>query len=490
VAAGLSTLSVSESAHAHGGVVRAFEILNHPANPETFVLRSDVWGFFHSHDAGKSWQWSCSEVYGTKSTEVNHTQMTLTKSGRLIVANAFDGMHYTDDFCSWNQSTGLDDLLVADVRIHGNDVMALTSTGGEGGISNIIWLSKDQGKSFEPFNADLPKDIVLTSLGIAPSDPQRVYALGLVIGAPEGVILRSKDGGQTFERFAAPAVDTARLAVRIQAMHPTNPDVVFEWIDLPEDVNQDSHDQIKVTTDGGKTWTPVFSGKGDLPGLAISPDAQTVVISGAVDGVHTGSLDAVLAGAEGALTLVNPRPVWGLLWNENGLYGGNNNFSQKDTPETYTLGISRNEGETFDEIVNICDFKFSHCQAGQQGYDLCRYNWDDASEAGGFKKDFWLNSGRCNVDGGLVGSGGSSSSGGTSGSGGNTGASGGSAPASGGSTPASGGSTPASTGGSKNQGSVRKGGCAMSAPGSAAQSGSLLALALGALGLRSLRRRR
>ena len=490
VAAALSTLAVSNNAHAHGGVVRAFEILNHPAKPETFVLRSDVWGFFHSNDGGKSWQWSCSEVYGTKSTDVNHTQMALTASGRLLVANAFKGMHYTDDFCSWSKSSGLDDLLVSDVRIHSTGVLALTSTGSEDGISNIIWLSKDQGKTFETFNADLPKDIVLSSIAVAPSDPERVYAMGVVIGKSEGVILRSKDGGKTFERFTAPAVEASRLSVRIQAVHPTNPDVVFEWVDLPEDLNQDAHDQISVTTDGGEAWATVFAGKGDLPGFAISPDAATLVISGAVDGVHSGSLDAVLAQANGALTQVNPRPVWGLLWNENGLYGGNNNFSPKDTPETYTLGLSSNQGETFDEIVNICEFQFSYCQEGQQGHDLCKYNWDDASEAGGFKKDFWLNSGRCDPDGGLAGSGGGSSSGGGGSSSGGASGSGAVTSASGGSAPSNGGG-PAGTGGKggSNQGGV-DGGCAMSAPGSATSSGGLLAFALGAIGLGFLRRRR
>ena len=486
VAAALSTLAATETAHAHGGVVRAFEILNNPAQPERFVLRSDVWGFFHSNDGGKSWQWSCSEVYGTKSTTVNHAQMALNDSGRLIVANGFEGISYTDNFCSWSKATGLDELLVADVRIHGTDVIALSSTGGEDGIANVIWVSKDQGQSFEKTAAELPKDIVLQSISYAPSDPDRVYLTGLVIGKPEGVVMRSKDGGKTFERHAAPAVEATRMNVRIQAVHPTNPDVVFAWIDLPEDLNQDSHDQLVLTTDGGTTWKTLFAGKGDLPGFAISPDAATVVISGAVDGVHTGSMDAVLAGTDGALTQVNSRPVWGLLWNEKGLYGGNNNFSVKGTPETYTLGISKNDGETFDEIVNVCDFQFTQCDKGTAGRDLCQYNWDDPSEAGGFKKDFWINSGRCNPDGGLVGSGGSGSGGGTASGG--TSASGGASGSSGEPNPSTGGN-PSGSGGQPSD-TEDGGGCTMSVPGNTTPSAGLLALALGAIGLRMFRRRR
>jgi photosystem II stability/assembly factor-like uncharacterized protein len=461
LAAALAISSAASTASAHGGVVRAFQVLNERSNPNTFVIRSDVWGFFYSNDAGQSWKWSCAEPYQSISTAVNHTQMDLVGNGRLIVANAFKGVFYTDTFCDWSQATGLDGELVADVKnAGGNDVMALTSTGGQDGkIKNRLWSSTDKGSSFAPMSSSLPTDVVLSNFAIAPSNPDVIYAMGLVLESTDGVIFRSEDGGKTFARFTAPTPpDATLLSVRIAAIHPTNPDVVFEWIDLPESLGQNSPDALNYTKDGGKSWHKLFTATGDLPGLAISPDGKTLVISGSVDGVYSGKMDDILAADDGstALTQVNALSAWGLLWNEKGLYGGTDNFSLRGTPQTYTLGLSTDEGKSFDEVVNICQFQYPTCATGTQVRELCDFLWESpAKEAGGFRQDFWVSSGRCpgQVDGGV-------------GSGADAGRGDGGKPA------------------------KDDGGCALSAPTSATPSGGLVALGMSAFALTLFRRLR
>jgi hypothetical protein len=501
-------LTGATRASAHGGFARAFQVLNQPTNPKLFIIRSDVWGLFYSTDAGQSWNWSCAEPFQSNSLSANHNQMDLVGTGRLIVASGFNGIFYTDTFCDWSQSTGLDNELVVDVKnAGGNDVMVLTSTGGgaNGGISNQLWISTDKGASFKVTSSSLPTDVVLSNFAIAPSDPKVIYVVGQVLQGTKGVGFRSADGGKTFARFDAPSLEDApRVTLRIAAIHPTNPDVVFEWLDQPEGLGETLPDEQHFTTDGGKTWHKLFVGQGDMPGLAISPDNKTLAVSGAVDGVYSGKLDDVLKAADGstALTQVNPRPVWGLLWNETGLYGGNNNFANRGVAEDYTLGLSKDSGASFSEIVNICQMQYPTCATGTQVRELCDFLWESpAKDAGGFKQDFWVNSGRCpdQVDGGTSSSGGATSSGGgpsSSGATGNAGGSGGS----GGATGATGGSAGSQgAGGSSNDnggtgsaGTPAKksddGGCALGAPSSSTPSGGLLALGMSAIGLAFFRR--
>jgi hypothetical protein len=330
--------------------------------------------------------------------------MLLLPGDRLLVGNSFRGVRYTDDYCSWATPTGLGDEVLADVKhAGGSSVVALTATGHEGSIDNALWRSEDRGASFTRFGAKLPTDIVTQNLALSPSDGARVYAVGQVVetAPPVGVFLRSDDGGSTFQRFAAPSSDATVQTLRISAVHPTNPDVVFVWVDLPEELGKDAPDELWLTADGGTSWKQVFSGGGDLPGLALSPDGERIAISGSVDGVWTGALADVLRDGRTALEQTRSLPIWGLLWQEQGLYGGNDNFPPRGTPEAFTFGVSRDEGRTFAEVTNICQVEFSLCSAASLVGQACTDLWDDPSQAGGFIQDFWERSGRCTADAGL-----------------------------------------------------------------------------------------
>jgi hypothetical protein len=68
-------------ASAHGGIPRAQGIFFEPENPSNIILRSDVWGFFQSTNAGESWSWSCAEVYGGQSTSTQKRSFALLPGG-------------------------------------------------------------------------------------------------------------------------------------------------------------------------------------------------------------------------------------------------------------------------------------------------------------------------------------------------------------------------------------------------------------------------
>ena len=450
-------LTAVSAAEAHGGIPRAFEFLENEARPGQLVMRSDVWGFFHSSDGGKHWQWSCSNVYGTAALLTEHVEMAFTKTGRLLVSNSFEGLRYTDDFCNWSRAEGFvlpsnvdsAPLLKDVVVLPDGTVLALTSNGTDEGLLNLFWVSHDDGATFT-ISGDLKRpDDAYSSVGLS-REGNRIYVLGQAMGTSQTVLLRTDDGGGTYQRLDGPPLSNPSMKQRIQAVHPNNPDLVFVWLDLIEEEKQDLPDEVWFTSDAGNTWRPLVKSDGDLPGFAFSPDGDRVAVAGTREGVRSGSIQDVLDGRE--LPKVNSLQTWGLLWNDAGLHAGKDNFAPRGTPETFTVGISQDEGKTFEESVSICDFQFSHCAAGTAGHDMCEPFWNPPEDrAGAFVIDYKVNSGRCESE-----------------------------PDAGAGNSSDAGASPAPK---------DDPGCSCSTPGTSAPGAAALALAVSAMGLRLLRRR-
>lgn len=138
-----------------------------------------------------------------------------------------------------------------DVRFHpaeGRVYAAISAQGTKTGI----WRSNDGGATWRHLTNGLPSpDLVLrTSLAIAPSDPEVLYALMGSPGRPSKVVgpFRSSDGGDTWtsvggEHFMAERQMNYNNTI---VVHPTDSDhVLCGGVD------------VHRTTDGGRTWTQV-----------------------------------------------------------------------------------------------------------------------------------------------------------------------------------------------------------------------------------------
>jgi MYXO-CTERM domain-containing protein len=398
----LGALLVGVNAHADGGIPRAVDILFEPGNPSDIVIRSDFWGLFRSKDAGKTWQYACSELFGGNSKQGSRNSVLVAKGGRILVAAQFKGMQMTDDLCSWHEAPSLSGHLVQSVTSAGTDFYALsadgvTSDSGASGVVSEVWRSTDGGDTWKAFGTRVPGNFSGASLAFAPSDDQRVYVLGTELQSQKTVMVHSIDGASSWVSVPITTADPG-AQIRIQAVHPKRPDVVFVWMDsTPPSAGQVVPDEVWGTKDGGATWSKVYTGKGDLPGLAISPDGTQVLISGPEDGdgIQGATVDDALSQGQAAFHPVFTGKVWGLTWNDGGLFAGNNNFTGRDSNGTplpaYTLGVSNDEGKTFSPLMSVCQLEYATCPSGTDMDQACHGPFYGL---GGYEIDY-LKSSRC-----------------------------------------------------------------------------------------------
>jgi len=144
------------------------------------------------------------------------------------------------------------------------------------GPTNGLFKSTDGGTTWRQLTEGLPANLQHAELVIAPSQPQRLYAIvaagggGRGGGGGGGVFYRSDDGGETWTK---PTTDNRAGNQRVSESNPfvdpTDPDRVFVT------------DVVSFRSlDGGRTWTPFKGAPGgeDYQGMWINPDDPDVMI--------------------------------------------------------------------------------------------------------------------------------------------------------------------------------------------------------------------
>jgi hypothetical protein len=154
----------------------------------------------------------------------------------------------------------------------------------------------------------LPDDVFPLTIDAAPSDESRVYISGyLDQGDHSSVLLRSDDGGLTFQRTAIPGTADYHLAW-IAAVDPQRADRIYVRVQHPMSTD------IWSSDDGARAFRRTFSGAGSLLGFAVSPDGQRVAVGGPLDGVWIGSADLMNLSHQQSIA-----PTC-LGWSSSGLY--------------------------------------------------------------------------------------------------------------------------------------------------------------------------
>ncbi|HJL16115.1 MAG TPA: MYXO-CTERM sorting domain-containing protein [Sandaracinaceae bacterium LLY-WYZ-13_1] len=268
---GLLLLSAA-SAAAHGRPPVLGSLHAAPGDPSRLVARA-TWGLAISDDGGDGWRWLCSAVMGVDAR--NEDPALAVMEGGVLLAGTFEGLRRsTDGGCTWTRPSGaLADVYVLDLwRVDARVALAVAA-GPEG--EDRLYRTEDAGRSWRP-TAGRFGEVLVARVRTAPSDPSRVYASGAVPAVAGGerraFVLRSDDGGASFEPFELPLRDGERQ-LQIWAVDPRDPDVLYGQV-LHFD-GEEAPERVVRSEDGGRGFETVL----EIPwvgGLMVEPSGAVL----------------------------------------------------------------------------------------------------------------------------------------------------------------------------------------------------------------------
>ncbi|MDC3952938.1 MYXO-CTERM sorting domain-containing protein [Polyangium jinanense] len=356
--AALSLLVPAES-HANGRFPIADQLVVDPKDPSHIVLRT-TYGVLESSDAGGTWSWICEGAVGYGGTQ--DPAIGVLGDG-TILAGVFEGLSVSHDRgCSWGfVQDPLKDEYVIDVSVHRDDPsrgVAITSTGkGTDGFHVILAETADNGATWTQAGTPILSDFIALTVDVAPSKPERIYASGIVGKSFAPAIERSDDRGATWTRTYLDASFASGVPF-LAAIDPQNPDRVYLRL------SADPVDKLLVSEDAGASFTEVFTAADDLLGFALSPDGTRVAVGGPKDGVQ------IANAADLAFQKVSDIYTRCLTWTTAGIYACGNQFD-----DGFTVGFSKDEGKTFENLYNLPDICPLACGEGATTPAACLMTW-------------------------------------------------------------------------------------------------------------------
>lgn len=317
------------NARANGRFPAANQIVVAPSDPNHIVVRT-TYGILVSRDGGKAWDWICEQA--VEWTGQYDPPVTLTKNGALI-AGIYDHLGVgTQGGCVWDRPPPLDQQYVVDVSTQKNDtqvVVALTSNPIAGGMFiTQVWRSSDNGANWTQLGVDLPSDFVGTTLDVAPSDPKFIVASGQIGKGGPGVLQVSNDDGMTWVKHDIPGTDIDHVPY-IAGIDPNDPLKIYVRLTGAQGV-------LLATSNGGGSWTNVFTGQGILKGFALAPDGSSILAGGETDGIHQ------ISTADFSETQISTVHAQCLVWTENAIFA-----CGPEAKDGFTVGKSVDGGKTF-----------------------------------------------------------------------------------------------------------------------------------------------
>jgi photosystem II stability/assembly factor-like uncharacterized protein len=230
-----------------------------PTVPPTLLTN---FGLVFQAPGGSRYELVCDDYLGGRAP----LRVARRSDGQLLVPGV-TGLYATTDgqsaACGIVRAEGsLGDRSVADVAIApaAAGVPAAQSTvwalSGELEAPRSLHVSSDGGASFSV--KQTLSGGVFARILVAPSDPRTLYVAGYQGNTPL-VLLESSDGGDSFTSHTAGPELFARSApgVEVLGVHPTQPRVLLLAAGSPSGA-----DEIWRSTDGGASWTKVFTLQG------------------------------------------------------------------------------------------------------------------------------------------------------------------------------------------------------------------------------------
>lgn len=294
----------ANSAGANGRFPATNQVIARPGHAEQLALRT-TFGLLRSDDGGAHWDWVCEDAVGYSG--VVDPPLAWHRDGALV-AGLFDGLSTSSDTaCTWSRDPSIGKQVVVDVsaaNAEATRLEALTgsydpqSPPGQPRYVSAIWTSSLDAKAWTQSSSLLPSDVLVESFDRAASDAQRVYVTGEseAGGSRVGVFLRSRDGGQSWDRKSFPFEPNGERSLFLAAIDPVRADRLYVR------TNGTESGRVLVSDDAGETFRVVWSGA-NPQGFALSPDGARVWVGSFRDGLSRA------ATSDFVFTTVNRTPI-------------------------------------------------------------------------------------------------------------------------------------------------------------------------------------
>jgi hypothetical protein len=372
-------LTLVASASANGRFPAANQLVVHPTDPNTFMVRA-TFGLLITHDRGQSFHLVCDSIIGSASTV--DPGVGYFGNGAIVVAAPLGLAVSQDNACSFGfQSGDLANLRFIDVsadKTNPAHALALSATAGANGTESVrIFETQDNGVTWASISTGLDPNAVVTTLDLAPSNPQRVYMSGARVNGSllEGFVATSNDGGRTFTYAVADFPNAQQIY--IAAVDPLDADLLY----LRTYQSEIGPSHLIVSRNGGKTFEIATTIKSNMSGFALSPDGSRVAIAGLQTGVQV----ATRPDAEtGPLTMKfesrSNLPMRCLGWEGDHLYGCGSGLPVGcgTGDGQFLVGQSEDEGRTWTPVIRLlADIQEPNpgCAPESPSATICSKSW-------------------------------------------------------------------------------------------------------------------
>ncbi|NBD11946.1 WD40/YVTN/BNR-like repeat-containing protein [Corallococcus silvisoli] len=344
---------------AHWGMPDEASSISVRGGHEDDWIMGDPSGALISRDHGATWRWICPEGMGIA---IWRPERYFWLSGGTLLAATGSALVRSDDAgCTWTPDAFFKDTWVTSLAMHASDEQRLYVSTGRPSLSNGLYRSEDGGGSW---TLVLPPTLNsrFTSIRVAASDPQRVYASGQDVDGQ--FLTRSEDGGQTWTRLPQPLTrfqlpyDLVLLRVS-----DTSPDVLWAR------VSAQGRDSLLKSTDGGATLTPVMDTYERIASVESSEDGRTVWVS-TTTRLFRGHDD------EPFVELAEPNGNACSLKRGGSLYACGASWTGG-----WALARSADEGTTWEPMFRLSDVKGAHqCPATTPVQQRCPALWPQLAQ--------------------------------------------------------------------------------------------------------------
>jgi hypothetical protein len=378
-------------AHANGRSPQTIGIYPKPGDPQTVYLAT-TFGLLETTDEGCTFRWMCEQSIGYGGT---WDPFYAIGSDGTIFATTFDGLRISRDAgCTFTTATAElpanDPNRIADIWI---DALDIGPTGeiwvgtAETGHTNDVFVSGDNGVTFTS-RGMLSPEIWWKSVKVAPSNPATVYITGYqVAGTPTAYFYRTtNEGMQWTPSPLANVMYASTPVIRVKAVDPTNPDVVYL---ASEGSNEITGDRLYRSADGGMTWTEVLATTATIHDVVIR-DAQNVIVSTqqkTASSIMGGPAYVSTDGGKSFNPLANAPQLACVAKRADGtLFGCAANWD----PDFKAVAKSTDGGATWDKVWRFVEIAGAvQCADGTVQHDTCDVAlWDCPSCQTDLKRQF------------------------------------------------------------------------------------------------------